>query len=166
MAFIHKATVYFIDPNEEFDNTKAIAEEMRTYDSLPYMKIRESETKDFNWDDEVIVNRGDCTGEQAEIFFQNVKPKEVIPTYWYRVLLSEDGVESSIYNIGNIRYQNVYETSTISARDTVPKPIYWIDVEAASLEQAEDIAKEKVLEYINNKRLKDIEDIRRKFFNK
>ena len=72
MAYIHKATVYFIDPDEQFENTEAIDEEMRNYDYLPYMKIGQSETKDFDWDDDVVVNRCDCTGEQAEEFFNSM----------------------------------------------------------------------------------------------
>ena len=94
MAYTHKATVYFIDPNEEFGSTKAIAEEMRNYDHLPYMKIGQSETKDFDWDDNVIVNRGDCTGDQVEQFFQTVPAKKVIPTFWYRLMLTDSGVEN------------------------------------------------------------------------
>lgn len=159
MAYIHKATVYFIDPDEHFEDTKAIAEEMRNYDYLPYMKVRESETKDFDWDDEVVVNRGDCTGEQAEEFFQNVKPKKIIPTSWYRVMISEDGIEDIIGNTGNICYKNIYEDSS-----TVSKPVYWIDVEAESPEQAEHIAKEKVLEYVRNKQFKRLEKIREAYF--
>lgn len=36
------------------------------------MKIGQSETKDFDWDDDVVVNRCDCTGEQAEEFFNSI----------------------------------------------------------------------------------------------
>ena len=48
MAYIHKATVYFIDPNEEFETVKDIAEEMDNCDSLLHMKISKAETKAFD----------------------------------------------------------------------------------------------------------------------
>lgn len=48
MAYIHKATTYFTDPNEEFETVKDIAEEMDNYDSLLYMKIDKTETKTFD----------------------------------------------------------------------------------------------------------------------
>lgn len=167
MAYIHKATVYFIDVGEHFENTEAIAEEMRNYDYLPYMKVGESETKDFDWDDEVVVNRGDCTGEQAETFFQNVKPKEVIPTYWYSVTLNDDGVENiRLIDSGRVCYREVLETSTIDALGHSSKPLYWIDVEAESLKQAEHIAKEKVLQYIRYKQFTALGELEWRYFGK
>ena len=168
MAYIHKAIVYFIDPNEEFESTKAIAEEMRNYDHLPYMRIGQSETKDFDWDDDVVVNRGDCTGEQAEAFFQNVKPKGVIPTHWYRVIIGgRTGVVEDIRFLNSYReafYQKVYESSTMSALDGSSKSVYYIDVEAEGPEQAEYIAKQKVLDYVRDQAERLINELRRRFF--
>ena len=168
MAYIHKAIVYFIDPSEEFENVNAIAEEMGNYDYLPYMKVGESETKDFDWDDNVIVNRGDCTGEQAEKFFQSVKPKEIIPTYWYRVILTNNGVEdvSLLNDSRRVKIQDVFETRNANALNSEVIPFYYVDVEAESLEQAEYIAKEKVIKYISEKRFKELERIKEKYFNK
>lgn len=167
MAYIHKATVYFIDPNEEFDNTKAIAEEMRNYYHLPYMKIGSSETKDFDWDDNVIVNRGDCTGDQAEQFFQTVPAKKVIPTFWYRLILTDGGVEDVkfLHSYKEAYCQKVYESSTISALDGSSKPVYYIDVEAEGPNQAEEIAKNKVLDYIKNKAEQSLNNLRKRYFN-
>lgn len=168
MAYIHKATVYFIDPNEEFDNTKAIAEEMRNYDHLPYMKIGQSETKDFDWDDNVIVNRGDCTGDQAEQFFQTVPAKKVIPTFWYRLILTDSGVEDVKFlpSCKEAYYlQKVYESSTMSALDGSSKSVYYVDVEAEGPNQAEEIAKNKVLDYIKNKAEQLLNNLRKRYFN-
>ena len=167
MAYIHKATVYFIDPNEEFDNTKAIAEEMRNYDHLPYMKIGQSETKDFDWDDNVIVNRGDCTGDQAEQFFQTVPAKKVIPTFWYRLILTDSGVEDVKFlpSYKEAYYQKVYESSTMSALDGSSKSVYYVDVEAEGPNQAEEIAKNKVLDYIKNKAEQSLNNLRKRYFN-
>lgn len=166
MAYIHKATVYFIDPDEEFENTKAIAEEMRNYDYLPYMKVGESETKDFDWDDDVIVNKMTCTGEQVEEFFHNVKPKEIIPTYWYRVILTDNGVEdvSLLNDSRRVKIQDVLETCNANALNSEIVPFYYVDVESESPEQAEYIAKEKILEYVRNKQCEILDKMRKSYF--
>ena len=167
MAYIHKATVYFIDPNEEFENVKEIAEEMRNYDHLPYMKIGSSETKDFDWNDNVIVNRGGCTGDQAEQFFQTVPAKKAIPTFWYRLILTDSGVENVKFlpSYKEAYYQKVYESSTMSALDGSSKPVYYVDVEAEGPNQAEEIAKNKVLNYIKNKAEQSLTNLRKRYFN-
>lgn len=166
MAYIHKATVYFIDPNEEFENTKAIAEEMRNYDYLPYMKVGKSETKDFDWDDDVIVNKMTCTGEQAEEFFHNAKPKEIIPTFWYRVILTNNGVEdvSLLNDSKRVEIQDVLETRNSNAQNSEVVSFYYVDVEAESPEHAEYIAKEKILEYVRNKQVKILDKMRKSYF--
>lgn len=169
MAYIHKATVYFIDPDEHFEDTKAIAEEMRNYDYLPYMKVRESETKDFDWDDEVVVNKVNCTGEQAEEFFQNVTTKKVIPTYWYSVIINDRFVENirKLDGYNQVKYTEIHEDAIkFMNSDGLPDyyPIYYLDIEAEFSEQAEYIAKEKVLEYVRNKQFKRLEKIRKAYF--
>ena len=167
MAYIHKATVYFIDPNEKFETVKDIAEEMRNYDHLPYMKVGKSETKDFDWDDNVIVNRGDCTGDQAEQFFQTVPAKRVIPTFWYRVILTDSGVEDVKFlpSYKEAHCQKVYESSTMSALDGSSKSVYYVDVEAEGPNQAEEVAKNKVLDYIKNKAEQSLNNLRKRYFN-
>ena len=169
MAYIHKATVYFIDPDEQFENADAISWEMRSYDSLPHMKVGKSETKDFDWDDEVVVNKVNCTGEQAEEFFQNVTQKKVIPKYWYSVVINDRFVESicKLDSYNQVRYTEIHEDAIkFMNSDRLPDyyPIYYIDVEAESPEQAEYIVKEKVLEYVRNKQLKRLEKIRKAYF--
>ena len=167
MAFIHKAIVYFIDPNEEFETVKDIAEEMDNCDSLLHMKISKAETKAFDWDDGVIVNRIDCTGDQAEQFFQTVPAKKIIPTFWYRVILNDKEVEDVKF-LNSYReafYQKVYESSNVSVLDGSSKPLYYVDVEAEGPNQAEEIAKEKVLDYIENKSRQSLNDLRRRYFN-
>ena len=167
MAYIHKATVYFIDPNEEFETVKDIAEEMDNCDSLLHMKISKAETKAFDWDDGVIVNRIDCTGEQAEQFFQTVPAKKVIPTFWYRLILTDSGVEDVKFlpSYKEAYYQKVYESSTMSALNGSSKPVYYVDVEAEGPNQAEEIAKNKVLDYIKNKAEQSLNNLRKRYFN-
>lgn len=166
MAYIHKATVYFIDPNEEFETVKDIAERMRDYDYLPYMKVGKAETKTFDWDDNVIVNRGDCTGNQAEQFFQTVPAKKVIPTFWYRLILTDSGIKNvkSLPSYKEAYYQKVYESSTMSALDDSSKSVYYVDVEAEGPNQAEEIAKNKVLDYIKNKAEQSLNNLRKRYF--
>ena len=166
MAHIHKATVYFIDPNEEFETVKDIAEEMDNCDSLLHMKISEAETKAFDWDDSVIVNRIDCTGDQAEQFFQTVPAKKIIPTFWYRLILTDGGVEDVKFlpSYKEAYYQKVYESSTMSALDGSSKSIYYVDVEAEGPEQAEYIAKQKVLDYVRDQAERLVNELRRRFF--
>ena len=150
MAFIHKATVYFIDPNEEFENVKEIAEEMRNYDHLPYMKIGQSETKDFDWDDNVIVNRGDCTPKQVEEFFNN-PPKKEQPVYMkFIVTISpESGVEN--VKIGEMRwFTTPFMFRTTDAIGNLHIH-YDIEVEAHDVEDAKWEAKKKMIEYYKNK---------------
>ena len=168
MAFIHKATVYFIDPTEEFETVKDIAEEMRNYDNLPNMKIGVNYgTKEFEWDDNVVVNRLDCTPKQAEQFFQTVPAKKIIPTFWYRVILTDSGVEDVKFlpSYKEAHCQKVYESSTMSALDGSSKSIYYIDVEAEGPNQAEEIAKNKVLDYIKNKAEQSLNNLRKRYFN-
>ena len=165
MAFIHKATVYFIDPNEEFETIKDIAE--RVGDCVLHMKVGNAETKAFDWDDNVIVNRVDCTGDQAEQFFQTVPAKKVIPTFWYRVILNDKGVENVNFlnSYREALCQKVHESSTVSALDGSSKPIYYVDIEAEGPNQAEEIAKEKAFSYIENKSRQSLNDLRKRYFN-
>ena len=139
---------------------------MRNYDHLPYMKIGQSETKDFDWDDNVIVNRGDCTGDQAEQFFQTVPAKKVIPTFWYRLILTDSGVEDVKFlpSYKEAYYQKVYESSTMSALDGSSKSVYYVDVEAEGPNQAEEIAKNKVMDYIKNKAEQSLNNLRKRWF--
>lgn len=167
MAYIHKATVYFIDPNEEFETVEGIAEEMGNYDSLLHMKISKAETKAFDWNDDVIVNKIDCTGDQAEHFFQTVPAKKVIPTFWYRVILNYKEVEcvKLLNSYKEAFYQKVYESSTINVLDGSSKPVYYVDIEAEGPNQAEEIAKNKVLDYVESKSRQSLNNLRKRYFN-
>lgn len=163
MAYIHKATVYFIDPNEEFETIKDIAE--RVGDCVLHMKVGNAETKTFDWDDNVIVNRIDCTGDQAEKFFQNV-PEKTLPTYYpFRVTLSlKNGIENT-YLIDKIKYSDF-------TYFTVPDPLgnvldfYKIDVEATSSDEAADLARDMFWKKIEEENYNKLKKLRENIFKK
>ena len=163
MAFIHKATVYFIDPNEEFETIKDIAE--RVGDCVLYMKVGNAETKAFDWDDNVIVNRVDCTGEQAEEFFQNV-PEKVAPTYYnFRVVLSlKNGVES----VGRTSYRKYLTLTYITMPDPLGNVLdfYQVDVEATDADEASNIAKDMLWKKVQEDNYSKLMNIKENLFKK
>ena len=156
MAYIHKATVYFIDPTEEFETVKDIAEEMRSYYNLPNVKIGvDYGTKEFEWDDNVVVNRLDCTPKQAEEFFNN-PPKKEQPVYikFIVTISPESGVEN--VKIGEMRgFTTPFLHRTIDAVGN-SHIHYDIEVEAQDAEEAKWEAKKKLIEYYKNKQKKEL----------
>lgn len=156
MAYIHKATVYFIDPTEEFESVKDIAEEMRDYYNLPNVKLGvDYGTKEFEWDDNVVVNRLDCTPKQAEEFFNN-PPKKEQPVYMkFTVTISpESGVEN--VKIGEMKgFTTPFMFRTIDAIGN-SHIHYDIEVEAQDVEDAKWEAKKKMIEYYKNKQKKEL----------
>ena len=156
MAFIHKATVYFIDPTEEFETVKDIAEEMRSYYNLPNVKIGvDYGTKEFEWDDNVVVNRLDCTSKQAEEFFNN-PPKKEQPVYMkFTVTISpESGVENvKIGEMKGFTTPFMFRTTDAIGNSHIH---YDIEVEAQDVEDAKWEAKKKMIEYYKNKQKKEL----------
>lgn len=159
MAFIHKATVYFIDVDEEFTSIKGIIEELRNYDNLPNVKLGvDYGTKEFEWDDEVVVNRIDCTPEQAEEFFRNPPKKEQPVLIKFIVTISpESGVEK--VKFGEMRGFTspfMFRTTDAIGNSHIH---YDIEVEAQDVEEAKWEAKKKMIEYYKNKQKKDMEKL-------
>ena len=156
MAYIHKATVYFIDPTEEFESVKDIAEEMRDYYNLPNVKLGvDYGTKEFEWDDSVVVNRLDCTPKQAEEFFNN-PPKKEQPVYMkFTVTISpESGVESvKIGEMKGFTTPFMFRTTDAIGNSHIH---YDIEVEAQDVEDAKWEAKKKMIEYYKNKQKKEL----------
>lgn len=156
MAYIHKATVYFIDPTEEFGSVKDVAEEMRNYDNLPNMKIGVNYgTKEFEWDDNVVVNRLDCTPKQAEEFFNN-PPQKKHPVYTkFTVTISpESGVEDvKIGGMGGFTTPFMFRTTDAIGISHIH---YDIEVEVQDVEDAKWEAKKKLIEHYKNKQKKEL----------
>lgn len=156
MASIHKATVYFIDVDEEFTSVKGIIEELRNYDNLPNVKLGvDYGTKEFEWDDSVVVNRLDCTGKQAEEFFNN-PPQKKQPVYMKFIVTisTEAGVEN--VKIGEMRgFTTPLMHRTIDAVGN-SHIHYDIEVEAQDVEEAKWEAKKKLIEYYKNKQKEEL----------
>ena len=53
----------------------------------------------------------------------------------------------------------------MSALDGSSKSVYYVDVEAEGPNQAEEIAKNKVLDYIKNKAEQSLNNLRKRYFN-
>ena len=156
MAFIHKATVYFIDVGEEFTSVNGIIEELGNYDNLPNVKLGvDYGTKEFEWDDSVIVNRLDCTPKQAEEFFNN-PPKKEQPVYMkFTVTISpESGVENvRIGEMKGFTTPFMFRTTDAIGNSHIH---YDIEVEAQDVEDAKWEAKKKMIEYYKNKQKKEL----------
>lgn len=156
MASIHKATVYFIDVGEEFTSVKGIIEELRNYDNLPNVKLGvDYGTKEFEWDDNVVINRLDCTGEQAEEFFNN-PPKKEQPVYMKFIVTISNEVGVETVKIGEMRgFTTPFMYRTIDAIGN-SHIHYDIEVEAQDAEEAKWEAKKKLIEYYKNKQKEEL----------
>ena len=156
MSYIHKATVYFIDVDEEFTSVKGIIEELRNYDNLPNVKLgADYGTKEFEWNDSVVVNRLDCTPKQAEEFFNN-PPKKEQPVYMkFTVTISpETGVESvKVGEMKGFTTPFMFRTTDAIGNSHIH---YDIEVEAQDVEEAKREAKKKLIEYYKNKQKKEL----------
>lgn len=161
MAYIHKATVYFIDVSEEFTSVKGIIEELRNYDNLPNVKLGvDYGTKEFEWNDSVVVNRLDCTPKQAEEFFNN-PPKKEQPVYMKFIVTISNEVGVEAVKIGEMRgFTTPFMYRTIDAVGN-SHIHYDIEVEAQDVEEAKWKAKNKLVEHFEKKNKEKIENLRK-----
>ena len=72
MAKIHKVALYLLDVNEDFDNVDDIVEYMANMKCAPSIHVIRSDSKEFEWDDDVIINRRNCSTEQYNSFFEEI----------------------------------------------------------------------------------------------
>lgn len=72
MSKIHKVELYLLDVNEDFDNVNDAIEYMANMKYAPNIHVISSSSKEFEWDDDVIINRCDCYTEQYNNFFQEI----------------------------------------------------------------------------------------------
>lgn len=73
MAAIHKMTLYFVDPDDEW-TTGDILEQLHNLggDCLPNVKLGSKESKNFEWTDDVIVNYTNAAPKEVEDFYNNL----------------------------------------------------------------------------------------------
>ena len=72
MARIHKVELYLLDVNEDFDSVYDIMAYMTNLKYAPSIHMASSESKEFEWDDDVIINRYNCSTEQYSSFFEEI----------------------------------------------------------------------------------------------
>ena len=73
MAKIHKVEMYLVDINEDFETLHDALNYMTNGKYSPLLHLVTSESKEFEWDDDVIVNRCNCTNEQYNQFFEQLE---------------------------------------------------------------------------------------------
>jgi hypothetical protein len=73
MAKIHKVEMYLLDINEDFDTLDEALIYMTNCKYAPSVHIISSESKNFEWDDDVIINYYKCTNEQYNQFFEQLE---------------------------------------------------------------------------------------------
>ena len=72
MAKIHKVELYLLDVNEDFNSVDDIIAYMANMKYAPSIRVVSSESKEFEWDDDVIINRCNCSTEQYNSFFEEI----------------------------------------------------------------------------------------------
>lgn len=72
MAKIHKVEMYLVDINEDFETLHDALVYMTNGKYSPLLHLVTSESKEFEWDDNVIVNHCNCTNEQYNQFFEQL----------------------------------------------------------------------------------------------
>lgn len=72
MSKVHKVGLFILDVNEEFRDIEEIIEYLTSSKYAPSIHLIESETKEFEWDDDVIINKCSCTDEEYEEFFKSL----------------------------------------------------------------------------------------------
>lgn len=72
MAKIHKVELYLLDVNEDFDSLDDALVYMTNRKYAPDVHVINSESKEFEWDDDVIINGYDCSTEQYNNFFEEI----------------------------------------------------------------------------------------------
>lgn len=151
MAYIHKAEIIFVDVNEEFETVNDIVNEIDNSDYLPNTKLISGETKEFEWDDDVIVNRIDATPKQCLEFFDNPPPKIEIKLNNYIVFIDPIAARSHVTAIQDPAdfELSTFEISKIKESETGSYTIY---VQAESEIGAISLAKALLGQYIDRKK--------------
>jgi hypothetical protein len=65
--------MYLIDIHEDFETLHDALTYMTNGKYSPLLHLVTSESKEFEWDDDVIVNHCNCTNEQYNQFFEQLE---------------------------------------------------------------------------------------------
>lgn len=76
MAKVYKATVYYVDANDQIENKEAFKGELshlfeRGYMGRADLIVGEAESNEFEWHDDIDLNKVMATKETYEKYFQN-----------------------------------------------------------------------------------------------
>ena len=153
MAYIHKVEIIFVDANEEFETVGDIVNEINSSDYVPIAKLISGETKEFEWDDDVTVNRIDATPEQCLEFFDNPPPKIEPKINNYVIFTDPTTARSHVTTIQNPAdfELNIFKLSKVKENETGSYTIY---VQAESEYEAVELAKRLLGQHIDRKKQK------------
>jgi hypothetical protein len=73
MARIHKVEMYLVDIHEDFETLNDAIIYMTNRKYSPLLHLVTSESKEFEWDDDIIINSCHCTNEQYNQFFEHLE---------------------------------------------------------------------------------------------
>lgn len=75
MAKIHKITMYVVDTDDSYGDVDDLIDDMMYRTDALLAAPPEAEAKDFDWDDDLIINQSSCTREQCEKFYNALSAK-------------------------------------------------------------------------------------------
>jgi len=90
MAKIHKITMYVVDSDDRYDDVDDLIDDMMYRTDAMLAAPPETETKEFEWDDDLIINDSSCAREQCEQFYNELDAKMGEENYFQPVYKTED----------------------------------------------------------------------------
>lgn len=72
MAKIYKAEIYITDIHDDFQSISDIVDYIENHKYAPYIRIIKEQSAEFEWEDDVIINKLSCTNEQYSEFFDSL----------------------------------------------------------------------------------------------
>ncbi len=72
MAKIHKVELFLVDVCDDFSDISAILDYLRNSKYAPNIHKIKAQTKEFEWSDDVSINKIDCDTEGYNNFFNSL----------------------------------------------------------------------------------------------
>lgn len=76
MVILHKIEGYILDFENQFITKKDIQDKLNSFSNFN-LRLTNSESKEFEWDDGVVINRLNCTDEQYNNFYNSLPGHEI-----------------------------------------------------------------------------------------